>query len=291
MISAISSHPARQQQVVERPANVQAQALTGRPYLSFSQISLMRACPRKFSLHYIEHASPDFIPASLIFGSAIHAAVEMHFRAILAGVATSAADLLLAYRLAWKGEKGQSGDGLPIQYPKDQDQAALEDLARRILAAFTASEASRPLGTPLGVEEELCVALAADLPDVLARVDLVYDAPDAVVVRDIKTSRSKWPPDKAEQSADQIVLYARVLEGIAQSMGKPARGEFVVLTKQKTPQVQVLPIAVTPDVVCRTQEAIASTWQAILAGNFYPAPSPMNCSTCQFRSRCPVYKP
>ena len=51
----------------ERPANRQAHLLTGRPYLSFSQITLMRSCPKKFSLHYVEHARPDFITASLIF--------------------------------------------------------------------------------------------------------------------------------------------------------------------------------------------------------------------------------
>lgn len=93
-----------------RPANQRALELTGRPYLSFSQIYLMRACPRRFSIHYVEHASPAFTPASLIFGSAVHAAVEAHFRAMLAGVSLAAGELHQAFRVAWKGQKAANED-------------------------------------------------------------------------------------------------------------------------------------------------------------------------------------
>ena len=37
------------------------------------------------------------------------------------------------------------------------------------------------------------------------------------------------------------------------------------------------------------RQQIGQVWAAIQAGNFYPAPSPMNCSTCPYRSRCPAF--
>ena len=288
MISTISSYPARQQQVVERPANVQAQALTGRPYLSFSQISLMRSCPKKFQLHYIQHAPADFLPASLVFGSAIHAAVETHFRGLLAGVSTGVGDLVQAFHLSWEEQLHDAG-GLQVRYPKDQDAPKLQKLAETMLGVLLVDPASQPRGTLLGVEEEFTVTLVKDMPDVLARVDLVYQTAGSVVVRDFKTARAKWNAEKAEQSADQLYLYARILRDISCDVNRPVAGEYVVLTKQKTPQVQLLPVPITPEGIRRTQDAIATTWQAILAGNYYPSPSPMNCSTCQYRSRCPVF--
>lgn len=273
---------------VLRPANQQALQLTGRPYLSFSQIYLMRACPRKFSLHYVEHASPAFTPASLIFGSAVHAAVETHFRAMLAGVTLDAGELHQAFRVARKGQKAVSED-LPIRYAVGQDEVILDDMAKRMIDSFLASPAAQPAGTLLGIEEEFLVTIDPTLPDIMARVDLVYESTGAIMVRDFKTSRSKWNAEKAVESADQILLYGRMLRDLSRGMDKPMRGEFVVLTKAKAPVVQVLDVPVTAEGIRRTQESIATTWQAVLAANFYPSPSPMNCSTCQYKSHCPVF--
>ena len=271
-----------------RLANQQAQLLTGRPYLSFSQITVMRACPQKFSIHYVQHAQPAFIPASLIFGSAVHAAVEHYFRGLLTGASVSVSDLQQAYRLSWGEERARCD--LPVRYGKSEDEARLDELSGRMIDAFLASPAAQPAGTLLGIEEELTVTLDdPTLPDVQARVDLVYDTPDAIVVRDFKTSRGKWNEDKAQESADQLILYGRVLRQLAKGMAKPVQGEFVVLTKQKSPQVQVIPVFITPEAIRRTHDAIATTWQAVLAGNFYPAPGPMNCATCQYKRYCPIF--
>ena len=272
-----------------RPANQQAQLLTGRPYVSFSQISSMRSCPKRFQLHYVNDARPDFLPASLVYGSAIHAAVETCFHAMMAGLHPSAGDLLHAYRLSWQEQKSAAGKDLSIRYAKDQDEAVLGEMADRMITTFMASPASQPRGTLLGVEEEFRVMLDRGLPDVLARVDLVYETDNAIVVRDFKTSRAKWSQQKAEESADQLFLYGRVLREMARSMNKPVQGEFVVLTKQKTVQLQMLSVAITGEGIRRTQDAIAITWQAVLAGNFYPNPSPMNCTTCQYKSHCPAF--
>ena len=65
----------------ERAANRLAQQITGRTYVSHSQLNLMRTCPYKFNLLYVEKAAADFIPSSLIFGGSIHSALEVFFRA------------------------------------------------------------------------------------------------------------------------------------------------------------------------------------------------------------------
>jgi CRISPR/Cas system-associated exonuclease Cas4 (RecB family) len=53
--------------------------------------------------------------------------------------------------------------------------------------------------------------------------------------------------------------------------------------------VQLLPVETNPNRVAAMKENVAAVWEAIQIGNFYPNPSPMNCTGCQFRSRCPVF--
>ena len=61
---------------------------------------------------------------------------------------------------------------------------------------------------------------------------------------------------------------------------------FAVITKAKSPAVQVLPVL--PEAQ-RTDNMIGTSkhiWSAIKAGVTYPNPSPMNCTTCPFKSKC-----
>lgn len=81
----------------DRPPNAEARTITGRPYLSHSQLSLMRACPRRFAFEYVEHVTPAFISTSLLFGSGIHRALELHFRCQLEGLTVTPAALLSAF--------------------------------------------------------------------------------------------------------------------------------------------------------------------------------------------------
>jgi CRISPR/Cas system-associated exonuclease Cas4 (RecB family) len=64
---------------------------------------------------------------------------------------------------------------------------------------------------------------------------------------------------------------------------------FGVLTKHKAPRVQVLPVIADEQRVDIMRDSIMQIWAAIQSGNFYPSPSPQNCVTCPFRSRCPMF--
>lgn len=68
-----------------RPASQQALALTGRDYLSWSQVSQMMNCPYKFQCQYVLQSPPAFMPESLAFGIAFHQAVEEYYIGRLEG--------------------------------------------------------------------------------------------------------------------------------------------------------------------------------------------------------------
>ena len=272
-----------------RPPNRLAEQITGRTYLSHSQISLMRSCPRKFSFQYVEKAAPDFIPSSLIFGGSIHASLELFFRAWLEGRDITHEALLSAYHDSWRRQKEKTGGDVPVRFCKAETDDTLHALADRIITSFLASPLASPRGTILGIEEELRIVLDPDLPDVLAKVDLVTQTDGSLHVVDFKTSRSRWTEQKAQESADQLVLYEATVGTMSRALGLPVMLHFAILTKAKKPVVQLLAVATNPDRVSAMKENVAAVWKAIQTGNFYPNPSPMNCSGCPYRSRCPVF--
>jgi CRISPR/Cas system-associated exonuclease Cas4 (RecB family) len=274
----------------DRPPNRLALKITGRPYLSYSQLSLMRSCPQKFAFTYVEKTPADFIPVSLILGGAIHAAIELNNRAKLEGLTVTQGALLSAYHDAWNRQKAQAGNDVPVRFNKGDDIDTVHTLADRMLAAFTASSLASPKGTILGIEEQLTVILDSEIPDLLAKVDLVTHTDGALHVIDFKTSRSRWTEQKALESGEQLLLYGVTVGGLSRDLNIPVKLHFAIITKAKTPVVQLLPVPTDQSHIAAVKESVRQVWEAITSRNFYPNPSPMNCATCQFRSRCPIFR-
>jgi CRISPR/Cas system-associated exonuclease Cas4 (RecB family) len=274
----------------QRPPNLLAQQITGRAYVSYSQLSLMRSCPRKFAFQYVEKAQPEFQPCSLIFGGAIHSALEFYFRAKLEGLGVTHEALVSAFHDAWKRQREQGGNGVPVRFNKGADIDSVHAMADRMLRAFQTTALASPKGKILGIEEQLQVVLHPDLPDLLAKVDLVTQTDGALHVIDFKTSRSRWSQTKALESAEQPQLYAATVARMARVLGVPVKLHFAVITKAKKPIVQILPVPTNANTLTVLKETAVQTWAAIKTGNFYPNPSPMTCTTCPFKSRCPIFK-
>jgi ATP-dependent helicase/DNAse subunit B len=77
-----------QQASVRRPpaaSHALARATQDRDYLSFSAITTYRQCPLRYFFRYIAGLPEETASASLVFGGAIHRAIEHHFRELLAG--------------------------------------------------------------------------------------------------------------------------------------------------------------------------------------------------------------
>ena len=257
-----------------------ARELIGRDYLSFSSISLYRQCPLKFYFKYVQGLSEKTVSANLVFGGAIHAAAEFHFRDVLAGNATPDLDTLLhVYQDEWRQRASET-----VRFNKGQDADSLGRLAERMLRAFQASDIAQPDGRIIGIEEELRGTLMDDVPDLLARIDLMTEADDAVVVTDLKTSRGSWSGRQLEDAGEQLLLYHALASELIPD--KPVQLQFAVLTKTKTPTMDVLPVDVTPHRLERTRQMVQRIWRSIESRSFYPAPSPMNCPSCPFRDPC-----
>jgi CRISPR/Cas system-associated exonuclease Cas4 (RecB family) len=248
--------------------------------VSLTAIRTYQSCPLRYYFKYVAGLPERTISASLAFGTAIHKALEHHYRRFaLDGVPPGMSSLLTAYQSDWTQRSEAQ-----IQFNLGDDRASLDRLAERMLAAFLASSAAIPEGRILAVEEPLRGSVIDGLPDVLGRVDLIIGTPQELVVVDWKTSRSKWSAAQVEEASEQLLLYAELLRDFADD--KRVRLEFTVLTKTKEVAVERHGLPVDPVRLARTKRMIERVWRAIEGEHFYPAPSLIVCSGCPFRQPC-----
>jgi CRISPR/Cas system-associated exonuclease Cas4 (RecB family) len=251
-----------------------------RDYISYSAVSLYQGCPLRYYFRYVAGLPEEFVSASLLFGSALHASVQFHFEQLLAGQPAPHRDALLEIFQ----ERWQQTDSNGIRFAKGENRDTLGSLADRMLRVFQDSAHSRPQGAILGVEEELRGPDVAGCSDLLARLDLIVDVGDAVVISDFKTSGSAWSEARVTEAASQLLLYHELAGGLGE--GKPIRLEFAVLTKTKSPALSLHPVAADRRQIARTKRVVARVWRAIQAGHFYPAPSLMQCPGCPYQRAC-----
>ena len=175
-----------------------------------------------------------------------------------------------------------------VQFGKDDDINTLSRLAEKMLRAFQASDFAKPTGTIIAVEEEFRGTIIDGVPDLLARVDLVIDTGEELIVTDLKTSRSRWSREQAEDASEQLLLYTELVKRLAPQ--KSLRLEFAVITKTKEPVVDRHSLRVDSQRVERTKRVAERVWRAIEASTFYPSPSAMNCSSCPYREPCRAWQ-
>lgn len=254
-----------------------------RDYISYSAISTFRSCPLKYKFRYIDGLPSQTVPSSLVFGSAIHCAIEEYFRAKLAGEPPlSRETMLAAYHRSW-----QTCDMNTVELGKNETLDGLTSLAGRMIDAFLESSLTQLEGHILGVEETLRGMLLDGMPDLLGIVDLLVETDESLTVIDFKTSRSSWSLDHAIDSSEQLLLYCDLVRRMVP--GKTLRLKFAVLTKTKEPVIQQIDLPFREEQLNRTKRAVKAIWTAIETGNFYPNPSPMQCTGCSYRNECAAW--
>lgn len=278
-----STHPS-----APTPGEVQ-KTITGRDYISYSEVSSYQRCPLQWKFRYVDKAESEQVSAALIMGSGVHAAIEHHLHAIMScGELCTIEDLMAVFDECWEAEASKT----PVTFPRGQDRDTIRETATRMIQQFLHSPHALPDGQLVGIEENFRVTLADDLPTILGRIDVVTWDGHELLITDFKTARSMWTPATAQENAEQLMLYSVGMRGLANTLSDDAKIalRFVVLTKTKTPKIESLPVKLEQNRLQRTvltvRNVVTSMRQASEADTIYPNPSQFNCSGCSFKARC-----
>jgi DNA helicase-2/ATP-dependent DNA helicase PcrA len=242
--------------------------------LSFRQIDDYETCPLKYK--YVHRLRvPLLVHHRIVYGSAVHQAVQEHFRARQLGRPFSEDDLALAFRAAWVSE------GFLSREHEEQRRAAGEEALRR----FHRDEAARPL-RPTGVEKEFAFYLDGDDGTagtrVQGRYDLVVEEDGRVTILDFKTGAVDDPKKAAERAQKSLQLDIYALAHLRTTARLPDRVELRFLESGLSAGKKP-----TLDEAARTEERIREVSALIRGGAFEPRPSYMACGQCAFREICP----
>jgi hypothetical protein len=265
-------------------ARQECQSATALPdHLSWSALGTYSTCPRRYSFRYVEKARGERRSSSLLFGGAIHRAIEAVYEARMVGnEPPNGEGLLAAFDEAWK-EAAQPGP--TITFGKGETPASLREAALRMLSAFREHAAGSD-ATVIGIEHAIRFRLVPDAPPLEARLDLVEMAGRDLIVTDFKTARSAWNDAKTREHLPQLVAYSVASLPLMLELGATRIvPRFTVITKGKATKVQTIEPQASQDDVGRFKQSVSETWQAIKAGVFVRREG-WHCKDCPFRDRC-----
>ena len=236
--------------------------------LSFRQVDDYRTCPLKY--RYIHRLRvPLLVHHRVVYGSAVHKAIQERFRARLAGRPFGEEDLLAAFRAAWVSE-----GFLSREHEEQRLRAGEEALLR-----FFRADAASPL-RPTAVEQDFVFSLGRDR--VQGRYDLVVEREGEVSVLDFKTGAVEDQARADERARDSLQLDVYALAHLLTRGRLPERVElrFVEsgLAAGRRP---------TLEEARRTEETIREVAGAVRRREFAARPSYRACSDCAFRDICP----
>lgn len=243
------------------------------PHLSHSQITEFVQCPRKYHLHRRLGLEPEFVPAGLLFGSAMHEALAMYHQRRLEGTQATLGQLCQVFDGRW-GE-----DRLQVRYGPLDNERALRDKARRMLALYL--EDPQCCGDVLAVEEPFRLAFSPGLPPVHGRIDLIEATTDGgLVVTDFKTAKSRSAP-----RSGQLVLYREAVTAMGYPGNAQVKARYVLLLKTAKPGIVVHEPQVAERDVEKLRALYEGAWESIGAGHSYPRAG-WWCSGCQWQRYC-----
>jgi DNA helicase-2/ATP-dependent DNA helicase PcrA len=236
--------------------------------LSFRQIDDYETCPLKYRYVHVLRV-PLLTHHRVVYGSAIHQAIQQLYRARAAGRPFSADDLVSAFQAAWVSE-----GFLSREHEEERLRSGAEALRR-----FHESESADPL-FPTAVEEEFAFYLGRN--KVQGRYDLVVEREGRTSILDFKTSAIDDPGRAKEKVRESLQLDVYALAHLKTAGRLPDWVELRFLESGIAAGKEP-----TPDEAAATEIRIRAVAARIRAREFPATPSYMACGQCPFRDICP----
>jgi DNA helicase-2/ATP-dependent DNA helicase PcrA len=268
--------------------------------LSFSGIDDYLTCPLKFKLgHVVRVPVPPH--HAMVYGAAIHRAVQEFHRRHARGDVMSEAELDAAFEAAWSNEGFLS---------REHEEARLA-AGRQTLRRFRAAQLVPGATIPAWVEREFTFSLGGDrirgrwdrVDIEPAPVEASPAAPEAaasephadtvaptleltgrerVTITDYKTSDVREPAKARQRAREslQLQIYAMAYEAVTGRLPDAVQLHFLDTGVTGRAEVDQRRLA-------RGRERIAVAAAGIRARDYTPRPDRTSCGYCAFRAICP----
>ena len=236
--------------------------------LSFRQVDDYETCPLKYRYVHVLRV-PLLTHHRVVYGNAVHQAVQQYFKARLEGRGFDADALVEAFRSAWVSE------GFLSREHEEERLRAGEAMLRR----FWEADQADPL-RPTGVEQEFGFALGRDR--VVGRYDLVVERDGHVTILDFKTGDVEDAKQARERAARSLQLDIYALAHLRTRGRLPDRVELRFLESGLAAGR-----APTPEESSRAEQRVREVAERIRRREFPALPSWTACGACPFRDICP----
>src|SRR5262245_13429554 len=254
--------------------------------ISKSQIQTFLICPRKFWFQYVIGAMPEFTPASLPFGRALHAAVATFYRGYQeTGTRPPLDAITREFAIVWEAEtaaqrlsfKGNTSVDSHLGLGKALLKKFYEEVQPRKIEAI-----EYPFAVPLmdpNTGERMDVSL-------VGVIDLIESDDDGnLIIAELKTSSKRYADSQGENQLDGLI-YAYAMDQLGfRTTNAETLIRYDVLVKTKSPAFQHIYFNKSPQDYGRLTRWIQEVLQAIDRESFFPNFG-WACQNCQFRSRC-----
>jgi DNA helicase-2/ATP-dependent DNA helicase PcrA len=273
--------------------------------LSHSALDDYLTCPLRYKYSQVVRV-PTTPHHSMVYGAALHQAVQEFHRSQARGRPLTEVELLEAFDKAWSNEGFVS---------REHEQARLE-AGREALRRFRESQLQPGTVVPAWVEREFAFALGGDrirgrfdrvdivpiaqpsasisggLRDVadaptLLRADVVEPmlellGPEEVTITDYKSSDVRDPAVARQRARDslQLQIYAMAYEAMTGRLPDAVQLHFLDSGLVGRAEVE-------PERLEKARGRIATAAAGIRARDYTPRPGAMTCSYCPFRDICP----
>jgi len=234
----------------------------------------------QFYFRYVERLPRTVVPASMVLGSAVHAALAAYHRGLQAGSSLAFHALEATFLQSWQSQQRDA----VINYRSGQSQNSLHHVGLSLLRQYTEEpppERIRSVEQPLYVPIYTISGHVLERP-LLAVADLVTENDEGLVVHEFKTSSRAYSTLEADLSL-QARCYVHAAE---EAWGQPASVRFTVFVKAKRPRIQRLDTTRDLDNSSRLGEIVNRIERAVLGDAFFPVETPQNCVGCSYRREC-----
>lgn len=237
--------------------------------LSYFQVSDYVSCPLKYKYLHVLHVPQD-MHHTLMYGQAIHAAVQEYNRRRSLGRPISLEEVLNIFKNRWLNRGFLSREHEEERFRIGQ--AVLTQFYER-------QEASKAV--PTIVEQQFTFLQNNDR--VVGRWDRVDETPEFVKIIDFKTSevREQKKADDRTKKSLQMGIYALAY---AEAFGRTP--DFLELHFLETGLIGQAKI--TEKLLDKARTQITDAGIGIRARNYTPTPDFMNCKYCPFSDVCPA---